>query len=62
MEKGMYAILRFAKHQCYPAKKIEDHHERNKETYASNPDIDRSKTILNFHIIRPQGKYYAEIQ
>lgn len=31
MKKGMYANLRFAKHQGYPAKKIEDHHERNIE-------------------------------
>ena len=62
MEKGMYAILRFAKHQGYPAKMIEDHHERNKETYASNPDIDLSRTGENFHIIIPMQKYYAEIQ
>ena len=62
MEKGMYAILRFAKHQGYPAKMIEDHHERNKETYASNPDIDLSRTSENFHIITPMQKYYAEIQ
>ena len=62
MEKGMNAILRFAKHQGYPAKKIEDHHERNKETYASNPDIDLSITSENFHIITPIQKYYAEIQ
>lgn len=62
MEKGMYAILRFAKHQGYPAKMIEDHHERNKETYASNPDIDLSRTSDNFHIITPMQKYYAEIQ
>lgn len=62
MEKGMYAILRFQKHQGYPAKKIEDHHERNKERYASNPDIDLGRTNQNFHIISPEGKYYAEIQ
>ena len=62
MEKGMYAILRFAKHQGYPAKMIEDHHERNKETYASNPDIDLSRTSENFHIITPMQRYYAEIQ
>ena len=60
MEKGMYAILRFQKHQGYPAKKIEDHHERNKETYASNPDIDLSRTSDNFHLVTPMQKYYAE--
>ena len=62
MDKGMYAILRFQKHQGYPAKKIEDHHERNKETYASNPDIDLSRTGDNFHIINPIQRYYAEIE
>ena len=41
---------------------IEDHHERNKETYVSNPDIDLSRTGENFHIITPMQKYYAEIQ
>lgn len=62
MSNGMYAILRFQKHQGYPAKKIEDHHERNKETYACNPDIDLRRPQLNFHIISPKGKYYSEIQ
>lgn len=41
---------------------IEDHHERHKENYASNPDIDLSRTSENFHIITPMQKYYAEIQ
>lgn len=35
---------------------------RNKETYASNPDIDLCRSQLNFHMISPKGKYYSEIQ
>ena len=62
MPQGNYAILRFEKHQGYPAKKIEDHHERQKETYASNPDIDPERSHLNYHIIRPRGRYFTEIQ
>lgn len=58
----MYVILRFQKHQGYPAKKTEDHPERNTETYASDPDIDLRRSQLNFHMISPKGKYYSEIQ
>ena len=57
-----FAILRFAKHQGHPAKMIEDHHERKKEEYASNPDIDTSRSKDNFHIIKPEGSYFTEIQ
>lgn len=57
-----YAILRFEKHQGNPARKIENHHERNKERYASNPDVDTARSKDNFHIIEPAGRYYAEIQ
>ena len=57
-----YAILRFEKRKGGPASALEKHHERKKETYASNRDIDPSRTHLNFHLIEPQRKYYAEIQ
>ena len=62
MEKGMYTILRFAKHQGYPAKMIEDHHERNKQTYASNPDIVTSRSKLNYNLLTPPPKYRAEAE
>ncbi len=62
MPAPQYALLRFEKHQGNPAKKIEDHHERQKEQYASNPDVDVSRSKYNFHIIQPGGKYYPEIQ
>lgn len=40
---------------------MEEHHERTKEKYASNPDIDISKSKDNFHIIQPTQKYRKEI-
>lgn len=57
-----YAILRFEKHKGNPARPLETHHERQKEQYASNPDIDTSKSKHNFHIVQPQGRYYHFIQ
>ena len=57
-----YAILRFEKHKGNPARPLEAHHERQKEKYASNPDIDIVKSKYNFHIIKPQGRYYHFIQ
>jgi len=57
-----YAILRFAKMKGGPAKSLEAHHERKKQKYASNPDIDLSRFEQNYHIIRPKKSYYYEIQ
>ena len=59
MSTPTYAILRFEKHQGNPAKKIEDHHERNKTIYVSNPDVDTSRSKYNFHLVEPAGKYRA---
>ncbi len=33
-----------------------------KEQYASNPDIDTSRSKYNFHIVKPEGRYYHFIQ
>ena len=60
-QKAQHAILRFAKHKAGPAGALEAHHERTKEQYASNPDIDTSRSRDNFHIIQPAGKYRREI-
>ncbi len=60
-QKAQHAILRFAKHKAGPAGALEAHHERTKEKYASNPDIDMSKSKYNFHIIQPTQKYRKEI-
>lgn len=57
-----YAILRFEKHKGNPAKPLEAHHERQKEKYASNPDIDTERSKYNFHIVKPEGRYYHFIQ
>ncbi len=57
-----YAILRFEKHKGNPVRPLEAHHERQKEKYASNPDIDMSKSKYNFHIVKPEGRYYQFIQ
>ena len=58
---AQHAILRFTKHKAGPAGALEAHHERKKELYASNPDIDTEKSKYNFHIIQPKQKYRAEI-
>lgn len=57
-----FAIMRFEKRKGGPASAIEKHHERKKERYASNPDVDTDHSHLNYHFIQPQHKYYAEIQ
>lgn len=57
-----YAILRFEKRKGGPASALEKHHERKKERYASNPDIDSSRSHLNYHLVEPRLKYYGEIQ
>ena len=36
---AQHAILRFEKHKGNPARPLEAHHERQKEQYASNPDV-----------------------
>ena len=59
---AQHAILRFEKHKGNPARPLEAHHERQKEQYASNPDIDTSRSKYNFHIIKPEGRYYHFIQ
>ena len=58
---AQHAILRFTKHKAGPAGALEAHHERKKEKYASNPDIDVSRSKDNFHIISPTQKYRQEI-
>mgnify|MGYP005841945955 FL=1 len=59
---AQHAILRFEKHKGNPARPLEAHHERQKEQYASNPDIDTSRSKYNFHIVKPEGRYYRFIQ
>lgn len=60
--KAQYAILRFAKYKGPEIGHIESHNERTKEKYASNPDIDTSRSHLNFHLVFPERKYRAEAE
>ena len=60
MAAPQYAILRFAKYKGPEISGIEAHNERTKEKYESNPDIDPTRSHLNFHLIKPQRKYRAE--
>ena len=57
-----YAILRFAKRKGGAAKAIAAHNERTKEAYASNPDIDKNRTMQNYHIVTPRWSYEQEIR
>ena len=51
--------MRFAKYKGPEIGNIEAHNERTKEQYASNPDVDTSRSKDNFHIIEPTGGYRA---
>ena len=62
MSKPQFAILRFAKYKGSEISNIEAHNERTKEKYASNPDVDTSRSHLNFHLITPERKYRAEAE
>ena len=58
--QAQYGILRFKKYKGPAISPIEAHNERTKEQYASNPDIDTSRSRYNFHLVQPQGKYREE--
>lgn len=58
--KAQYAIMRFAKYKGPEIGRIEAHNERTKEEYASNPDVDTSRSKLNYHLVTPTRKYRAE--
>ena len=62
MATAQYAILGFAKYKGPEISGIEAHNERTKEKYASNPDVDTSRSHLNFHLITPEQKYRAEAE
>lgn len=55
--EGPYAIFRLMKHHAPVVTPMEAHHERMKESYKSNKQIDPERTPLNYHIIEPQGRY-----
>jgi len=51
--------MRFAK-QKGGAGALEAHHERTKEKYASNPNINTERSKYNFHIVKPTTSYKRE--
>ena len=52
-----YAIIRIEKRKIGSCAAIEKHHERKKEQYKSNPDIDPALTPLNYHLVQPTKSY-----
>ena len=56
-----YAILRMEKRKLASVGKICKHHERLKESYKSNQDIDPTRTHLNYHIVTPNSLYRNEV-
>jgi len=57
-----YAIMRFAKCKGSAVGGLDRHHERKKDKYLSNPDIDTARSYENYHIVEPQRRYKDEIQ
>ena len=52
-----YAIIRSEKRKIGSCAAIEKHHERKKEQYKSNPNIDPALTPLNYHLVQPTKSY-----
>ena len=62
MAQAQYGIMRFAKYKGPEIGPIEAHNERTKEKYASNPDVDISRSRYNFHLVEPVQRYRAEAE
>lgn len=56
-----YAIMRMNKHRVGSVYGLNKHHERMKDSYKSNPDIDRTRTHLNYHFVEPKDSYRRQI-
>ncbi len=52
-----YAILRFQKKQSGGVPACDRHNERKKAEYKSNPNIDKTKSERNYHLVEPNGLY-----
>ena len=52
-----YAIIRVEKLGIGSCNAIDKHHERKKEQYKSNPDIDPALTPLNYHLVQQEKSY-----
>lgn len=62
MDQAQYGIMRFAKYKGPEIGNIEAHNERTKEKYASNPDVDVSRSKYNFHLVKPVQRYRTEAE
>ena len=62
MDQAQYGIMRFAKYKGPEIGPIEAHNERTKGKYASNPDVDVSRSKYNFHLVKPVQRYRAEAE
>lgn len=56
-----YAIMRISKCKMGAVGRLEKHHEREKDSYKSNPDIDLSRSSNNYHIKAPTTGYRKKI-
>lgn len=56
-----YAIMRFEKRKSGAIGNLCRHHERSKQRYESNPDIDINQSHQNYHIVRPKQNYRDSI-
>lgn len=56
-----YAIMRMDKCQIGGVSKLNNHHERLKQEYKSNPDIDPARSRLNYHIVKPKKRFRKQI-
>ena len=52
-----HAIIRVDKCKMGAVGRIGKHHEREKQEYKSNPDIDTAKSHLNYHLREPTAGY-----
>jgi len=52
-----YAILRVDKCKLGAVGRLNRHHERTKEEYKSNPDIDLNESYRNYHLIEPTKSF-----
>lgn len=52
-----YLVCHMEKYKRQDVSLVEKENERDKNYDATNPQIDSEKTINNYHIIYPQGKY-----
>lgn len=52
-----YAIMRISKCKMGAVGRLEKHHERQKDEYKSNPDIDISRIRYDYHVKYPTDSY-----